>query len=254
MISIIIPSFQSAAYIGSLLESIGRQTYTDYEVLIMDGGSSDKTAEIVASFFSLPVTFHHAPDQGVYDAMNKGIKKAQGQWLYFIGCDDKLYTDNTLSDIAELLAGNHFDIVYGDVLLTSNRSRYAGEFDLDRLLFEKNICHQAIFYRKTVFDKVGFYNLRYKIWGDWELNIRCFRHTELVIKHVNTIIAYYNDESGVSSKYDTIFCEELPSFHIHKEKSLEAQNNILLTSKSYLIGKKITGFINAIGIGKLLKK
>jgi hypothetical protein len=97
-------------------------------------------------------------------------------------------------------------------MLRSDSTRYAGEFDLDRLLFDINICHQSIFYRRELFAGIGPYNLRYKLWADWDFNVRCFSNPALVARYMDIIVADYNDMSGLSSKQDQEFKKRLPRF------------------------------------------
>lgn len=185
--------------------------------------------------------------------MNKGVKMAKGKWLYFMGADDRL-VNGVLSAIADQLQKSDVDIFYGNVILTSNNSIYDGTFDLEKLLYKKNICHQAIFYGKHVFDKIGYYNLRYKIWADWDFNIRCFKHTEFVINYIDVTIAHYNDQYGVSSTYDKVFCRELPLYYLNTIASLEDEKQGLLSSKSFVIGHKLVSIFNKVGLNKLFSK
>ena len=111
---------------------------------------------------------------------------------------------------------------------------------MKRLLFKENICHQAIFYSRRVFDAVGKYNLKYKYFADWDLNLRCFRHTELNIKFIDRAIACFSG-TGVSSYIrDDEFLQELPIDHItecnkNKEK-YDREFNLLRNSIAYRIG------------------
>lgn len=253
LLSIIIPSFQQGEHLYNALLSIRTQREFDYkyEVIIIDAASTDLTAAVVAEFNDLNIAFRQEKDQGVYDAMNKGIKQASGEWVYFMGCDDQLYSPLVLSNLANSFADEKLDMFYGDVVLKSDQSRYAGEFNLNRLLRSQNICHQAIFYRRTVFNKIGYYNLKYPVWADWELNIRCFRHTELTIKYVDLVVALYNNESGVSHAYDTVLGEELPVHYLGQINLLEIQKKNILESKSFLIGNRIVNFYTKLS--KLLQ-
>jgi glycosyltransferase involved in cell wall biosynthesis len=214
LFSIILPTFCAEAVVLEALESIRRQTFTDYEIVVVDGGSTDKTLDLIAggqAKFEGRLTFHSEKDDGIYDAMNKGISRAQGEWIYFLGADDRLHDPNVLQNVAAFIQSRpDGHLIYGDVILHSNSSRYAGSFDLDKLLFEKNICHQAIFYRRIVFEKLGGYNLRYRIWADWDLNIRCFQHPAFIQNHVDLVIADYNDLSGKSAVEDPILRKQLP--------------------------------------------
>ena len=216
LFSIILPTFRVEAVITGCLESILRQTCTDYEILVMNGGSNDKTLEMVstqAAAFDGRLILHSGKDAGVYDAMNKGIRSAKGEWLYFLGADDRLHDPQVLEKTSRFFhhqPDRH--LVYGDVIMRSDSRRYDGRFDLNKLLLQRNICHQAIFYRRTVFNQVGHYNLRYRIWADWDLNIRCFQHPELLHKHLDLVVADYNDTSGVSMTEDPEFRKCLPCF------------------------------------------
>ncbi|MBP5724119.1 MAG: glycosyltransferase [Bacteroidales bacterium] len=93
-LSIIIPTYNSSKIIGRALDSIVNQTMQDFEVLVMDGASTDNTGEIVASYNDERIKFYSEPDKGIYDAMTKGITKAQGESLYFISIDDWLINNN----------------------------------------------------------------------------------------------------------------------------------------------------------------
>lgn len=214
--SIIVPTFCVEHVIMDCLASLRRQTCVDFEIIIMDGGSTDRTLELINQFaadFGERLVVRSEKDAGVYDAMNKAIRLARGEWLYFLGADDHLHAPEVLQTVADFLRQHpESDLVYGDVLLRSNACRYAGEFNLHRLLHEKNICHQAIFYRRTIFEKIGRYNLQYRIWADWDLNIRCFHHPESVVCYLDLVIADYNDLGGISRVEDPEFRKLLPLF------------------------------------------
>ena len=116
LVSIIIPTYNSEDYLNQALKSIVNQTFKDIEVLIMDGLSSDKTVEIAEKFKQdLPqIQIYSDKDNGIYDAMNKGIKKAKGEWIYFMGSDDTFYENKTLQNFKDL-EKLELDILYGNV-------------------------------------------------------------------------------------------------------------------------------------------
>jgi len=252
ILTIIIPSYQLGHTIGEALDSIRQQGFSDYEVLIMDGGSTDSTASVVAQASDLPITFIQEKDAGVYDAMNKGVELAKGKWLYFMGADDSLYK-NILCDINQLFNEDNADMLYGNVILSSNGAKYDGEFDLHKLLCIGNICHQAIFYRNNVFKILGKYNTKYKIWADWDFNIRFFKDGALVAKYFDKVVAFYDNQSGLSSNnHDAILSKEIPFAYINRISVLEQENKSLLASRSFIIGNSIVRLFHKIGIGKSL--
>jgi glycosyltransferase involved in cell wall biosynthesis len=216
LFSLIVPTLNVAATLRSCLSSIAEQTFTDFEVVVVDGGSIDETPAILASFAATlgdRLTLLRGEDDGVYPAMNRGVGHARGEWLLFLGADDTLAAGDTLAEVAAFLRGaGPVDLVYGDVVLRSSSARDGGAFDLDRLLFERNLCHQAVCYRRALFATIGPYNPRYRIWADWDFNIRCFANPALVTRHMDIVVANYNDTGGLSMQEDSELKRRLPVF------------------------------------------
>jgi glycosyltransferase involved in cell wall biosynthesis len=146
----------------------------------MDACSTDDTLSLVKSFKDLRIRFISQSDVGVYDAMNKGIEQAKGEWILFLGSDDKLRDHEVLSDIAKVVNKAKKSVVYGDAQVDGNVSWakgekvYGGKFSLYRLL-RRNICHQAIFYKRSFLLQHHLrYNLAYPVSADWDLNLRAW--------------------------------------------------------------------------------
>jgi glycosyltransferase involved in cell wall biosynthesis len=205
-LSIIIPTFNAGASIERCLRSINKQTFTDYEVVIQDGGSSDNTIELIGDFrkgyAGAEIRLYQEPDKGIYDAMNKAKHRANGEWLYFLGSDDELYEPNVVSRLLGSQDAALGDVLYGNVKVIGNAgwardgAVYDGPFDLKKLL-TRNICHQALFYRAALLRTIGNYNTRYVAWADWDLNMRCWSKT--AFKYVDVIIAKFY-AGGVTSQ------------------------------------------------------
>jgi len=195
-VSIIIPSYNSAEYISDCLTSLSNQTYKNFEVLVIDGLSKDNTVQIAEGFSDrLPsIRVHSEADKGVYDAMNKGIKMAKGDYYLFLGSDDQLYNNDVLHDFfADKF--EPYDIIYGNVLFKHRNVVYSGESSASRLVEDQiSICHQAIFYAKNVFEIMGLYNLKYHIHSDYDFNVRCFENESLTKKYIDKITVLYNEE------------------------------------------------------------
>jgi glycosyltransferase involved in cell wall biosynthesis len=203
-LSVVIPTYNSEKTIERCLRSLFCQTYQNFEVCIVDAASSDGTISKVDRFRSeFPnIRILSESDKGTYDAMNKGIELALGEWIYFLGSDDEIHNENVFADIFKVNPDKNCGIVYGNVRIygdtpwAKDGQIYDGEFSIDQLL-ERNICHQAIFYRTKMFDKLGKYNLRYPVCGDWELNLRFFPKTNS--KYLDIIVANFHG-GGISSK------------------------------------------------------
>lgn len=198
-LSIIIPTFNSTPTINRCLQSIAAQTFTDYEVVVQDGSPNDDTARAIQKFQEshpdFPIRFHRERDNGVYDAMNRAVAKARGDWLYFLGSDDELYDRNVLTDALATKNTAACDVIYGNVRMirnsgeTHSESLYDGRFDLKKL-FRKNICHQAIFYRTEFLRQIGPYNTDYKFLADWDMNFRCWAKTKF--RYIDTVVAKFH--------------------------------------------------------------
>lgn len=204
-LSIIIPTYNSASVLPKALDSIVNQTFTDWEVLIMDGVSNDDTIKVAEAYNDSRIRIYSEPDNGIYDAMNKGIKKARGEWLYFLGSDDWLLNDNVLHNVFAQ-GTDSYDVVYGEVDAPHLASNHSGEWTLQTI--DRNRCHQAIFYRRSVVRRLGGYNTKYKIWADYDLNLKWFFDKKVKKKHIPTVIAHYA-EGGYSSICDAEMLKDL---------------------------------------------
>lgn len=196
--SVVIPTYNSQNSLEIALASVACQSFQDWEILIIDGQSTDNTLSI-ANRFSLSdcrIKIYSEPDKGIYDAMNKGINRSKGEWLYFMGCDDKLLNEDVLAKINTEIS-DEIDVLYGDVVSPRFNGRYDGPFN-EVKIFNQNICHQSIFFRKRVFDKTGCFDLKFTAHADWDHNMKWILNRKVKKKYFNTIVAEYAD-GGFSS-------------------------------------------------------
>ena len=211
LISIITPTYNAEKYIEHCIESVQQQTFSEYEHLVIDGLSTDRTIGIVKrcqkKFPNLKLFTQK--DAGVYDAMNKGIQLAQSEWLYFLGADDLMATKDVLQIISEEIKKGGYQIIYGNVVFKNTGNLYDKEFDIEKIL-TRNICHQAVFYHLSVFTKIGMYNLRYSTKADYDLNVRCWLSREIKHLYVGITIALYADGGLSSVNEDGNFIEDYP--------------------------------------------
>ncbi len=224
LLSIIIPTYNSEKWISDCIQSIADQDFSDFEIIIQDGKSADRTLEILeeykAQFPSLSMHIVSKKDDGIYEAMNIAIGRSKGEWLYFLGSDDKLYSDDILANIFNSPAVVNEDVLYGNVHSTRFNGLYDGEFTAEKLL-DQNICHQAIFLRRSVFESIGYFDVKYKAHADWDHNIRWFLSGKLRKKYLNLVIAEYADGGFSSENLDHEFLKE------KNVKYLEYGRNVL---------------------------
>lgn len=144
LISVVTVSYNAVATIEQTLLSVINQTYPNIEYIIIDGGSTDGTVDIIKKYADEIVYWISEPDKGIYDAMNKGIKKANGEWINFINAGDSYYDKKSIEQIV-LSFHEEGIIYYGDAWVNSICKKYWGKFSRRKLAMG-NICHQAIFY------------------------------------------------------------------------------------------------------------
>jgi glycosyltransferase involved in cell wall biosynthesis len=183
-----------AGTVRNCLESVRRQEYPPLEHVVVDGASTDGTLEVLREYERPGFRWVSEPDGGIYDAMNKAVRIASGDFLLFLGADDLLLCD--LQDAASKLVDAR-TIYYGDAYWPAANRRYDGRFDATKLAL-RNICHQAVFYPRAVFEKYAF-DVRYRFQADWELNMRCFSDPAFRFEYIGLLVSRY-DDSGASSR------------------------------------------------------
>jgi len=159
------------------MASLSAQRCQDYEWVVVDGASSDRTVDIARTFNSAPVSLISEPDKGIYDAMNKGVRMARGDYLFFLNSDDALHDLDVLTDVASMLDSHTaIDLIYGNVLYEQRPRRILRTFSHinSRTLPFEDLCHQAVFARRTLFNSVGSFNTKYRLNADYDWLIRVF--------------------------------------------------------------------------------
>ena len=252
--SIILPTYNGESTLEKALESILEQTFTDYEILVIDGLSNDGTVEIVKAFQEKTekLFFFSEADQGIYDAMNKGITLSKGVWLYFMGCDDVLFDFTVLEKINVYVEQFNLEVCYGNVDSLHHGRIYDGEFD-NKKLISQNICHQAIFFKYSIFKKIGNFDIQFPIWADWHHNIKWFYNDKIERRYFNIVIAKYAAGGYSSLNQDELFLkvkdETLIKYGLSKIPFLDLQKLIKRVLKKCLEKKM---FINFLYYGVIL--
>ncbi len=181
LFSIITVTYNAANTVGITVESVRNQTFDDFEHLIIDGASSDNTIQIARNSGDQRLVIHSETDKGLYDAMNKGLDMARGQYVLFLNAGDTFHSPQTLEHYAEG-AEREADIIYADTVLVDSERNVIGPRHLSapkvltRASFSQGmlICHQAFMVRRTLAPK---YNLGYRFSADYDWTIRCIERT-----------------------------------------------------------------------------
>jgi len=180
--TIITASFNSEKAIKQTIESVLNQNYTNFEYIIIDGGSNDYTIEIIKSFESgfkekgISYKWQSEKDEGIYDAFNKGINLASGNWVSFLGSDD-VYLLNSLEKYYKtiLKSRNEVDICFSNIKIVGENKKdkvFDGKWKWNRFRRKMSFAHVGAFHNRSFFKKYGTYNIAYKIAGDYELLLR----------------------------------------------------------------------------------
>lgn len=195
MISIITATFNSAKTLKDTIQSVLRQTNKDFEYLIIDGGSTDETIDIVKSYeseFSGRLKWVSEKDEGIYDAMNKGIKMASGDVVGILNSDDYFTSDDILQTVDNAFKSHEIDAIYGDIHFIRDGNpqkcvRYYSSrmFRPFWLRFGFMPAHPSFYCKREVFEKAGLYCLDYKIGADYEMMVRLFKKYRIMSQYIN---------------------------------------------------------------------
>ncbi len=183
------------------IESVVNQTFTGFEFIIIDGGSTDGSKEIIETFLTKISYWVSEPDCGIYHAMNKGITKANGEYLLFLNSGDFFVDRNVMESV--LQADFFEDIVVGDCNVSENGKVIFHATPPDEIslaaFYGRTIPHQSAFIRRELFNNIGQYSEKYRIHSDLEFFIKALILRECSYRHLPVTISDYNNE-GISGK------------------------------------------------------
>ena len=176
-ISIVVPVYQMPEALHAALASIEAQSGIAVEIIVCDGGSDAATCEVIERFAHLPIHHSRMADNGVYDAMNRGMALAKGEWLYFLGADDRLAHPHALSELLEAADATH-DLVCGRVNNLPPRAKGVPEWFVPsygpKLAFKNTVHHQGALYRTRALRGYS-YPSTLRVLGDYHLNLWLYR-------------------------------------------------------------------------------
>ncbi len=199
-LSIITINYNNLTGLQKTMQSVFEQTFTDYEYIIIDGGSTDGSKEYIEQYAGKLAYWVSEKDEGVYQAMNKGIVKSKGEYLQFLNSGDYLVTNLILSESSIFLGVP--DIVYGDIEFRDLNGKvftkhYPDSINLKFFLTD-SIPHPSCFVKKVMFDKVGLFDEALKICSDYKFFLKAACVYSCTVKHINIVISSFGLD-GLSS-------------------------------------------------------
>lgn len=203
-ISVITVCFNSEATIAYAIESFLAQDYSDKELVIVDGASTDRTLEIVASFKSPLIRHYSEPDAGLFDAMNKGLRLFEGDAVGFLNSDDTFHDSRALQKVAAGLTGS--DIAYGDLhMVVDQRSKKlvrfwrGGTFGSNSFHLGWQPPHPTFYMRRRVVERVGDFDLQYRQASDYDYMLRAMVLNKFRVAYIPYVLIDFQ-MGGVSTK------------------------------------------------------
>jgi glycosyltransferase len=203
-ISIITICFNNEADIRPTLESVVNQTYSDIEYIIVDGASQDNTLAIVNEYKDKIAKIISEPDEGLYDAINKGIRNATGDIVGLIHAGDRLHSNDVITKIARHFETNNIDAIYGHSKIVNNndvviRVNKSPAYNPSLMKWGWTPSHLSFYAKRDLFEKHGYYNLKYKIAADYELLLRFMYFNKINASLLDEFIVRFS-LGGTSSK------------------------------------------------------
>lgn len=196
LITIVTVVFNGEEYLGKTIRSVAEQTYTNKEYIVIDGGSSDRTLDIVRSYKQHIDYWISEPDRGIYDAMNKGINSANGEWIVFMNAGD-IFFDHQTVEKARCFLHKDALIVYGDALISRKEQLLLQNQRNRHMDVRKSIIHQSMFI-KTWYLKKDPYSLEYPIMADYDNLLKISLKEPEKILYIPQVTCIY-DGTGISS-------------------------------------------------------
>lgn len=229
-ISVITVTYNASRYLERTILSVKSQIEAQIEYLIIDGGSTDKTLEIIEHYKSDINYWCSEPDEGLYDAMNKGLQKASGDYVWFLNAGDTFQNERTISEIQCIAEKSDMpDILYGETDLVDVKGIYLGPRRLKAPLklswkdFRMGmlVCHQAFVVRREM---APLYDLSYRYSGDFDWCIRCMKSAQKIVNSRQRLVNYLyeglttaNRKASLKERYHIMqrYYGKIPVFFLH---------------------------------------
>ena len=175
-VSVIVSTLNDGDKLQMTIESFINQDYENKELLVIDGLSTDSTAEICKKYQNVISVYVSEKDSGIYDAWNKGLKFSKGEWITFLGAGDRFFRNDTITNLIESFNLQNSNFISGIIYLEDKRNNFAGklgkEWNLKALKNNISIGHPGSMHHRSLFKLHGNFNVNYQISGDYEFLLR----------------------------------------------------------------------------------
>lgn len=199
LISIITINFNNLEGLKKTVQSVFEQTYKNFEYIVIDGGSTDGSAAYIEKHKDNIDYWVSESDTGIYNAMNKGIKVAKGEYLLFLNSGDHFYENSVFEKNYKFI--KEYDLIYFNIKVIAGKKEYvknSPNYLVFSYFMKDTLPHQATFIKASLFDKVGYYDENLKIVSDWKFFIECIcKFNATYLKVENTLATHYLD--GISA-------------------------------------------------------
>lgn len=235
-ISVVTVCYNAAAVIEETILSVLNQIYSNVEYIIIDGGSTDGTVDIIKKYANRIAYWISEPDKGIYDAMNKGIGVATGDFLNFMNAGDTFFSSNVIQEVFSKPIPNDYNVIYGKTKVSYAWGTYIITPPKIHVLLKKMcLCHQSLFVRTSTCKKNNF-DISYRIIADYIFLRHLYQQFPLSFLYYPNVIACYNAIDGISSKNISLIQSEY--YRIYKK----SKKTNLKRFVKHLFPKSIRGY------------
>lgn len=231
-LSIITVTYNSLHTLKDAYASLCAQTFAQWEWVVQDGGSSDGTQQWLEGLADVRISLVSEKDNGIYDALNKAVRRAKGEWIGLLHSDDVYPHDNVLFEVVEAMEGQ--DAIYGDLKYvqaadTTKVLRHWKSGTFSPTLLQKGWMppHPTLFLRKEIYARVGEFDTQFKIAADYDFILRVFAQPHLKVKYLPQVLMLMR-QGGASSKVGNLLAKSKEDLRVLKKNKMPQPYLILM--------------------------
>lgn len=227
-VSIITVTYNSAQTLARTMDSVSSQTYPNIEHIIVDGASTDGTVDIIKQCQGSVAYFVSEPDKGIYDALNKGLKKATGDIIGQLNSDDVFADNRVIELIVKRFENKQCDVVYGNLIYQPQcpdkdkvfRYWKSNRFDPKCLKYGWMPPHPTLYCKKEVYDKVGHFDTKFRISADYDFVLRVFSNLDYKTSYLPAVLVRMNIGGVSNSSFRNIICKMVEDYNVLKKNHI----------------------------------